>query len=185
MIKDIIKSASDKMAKTVEHLKTEYIKIRTGKASIGLLDGIKIDYYGTPTPLNQVGNMATPDFHTISIQPWDKNIIQLIEKAILNSNLGLNPQSDGNIIRIPVPPLNEERRKEIVKMVKHKAEEGRVAVRNIRRESIEHLKKTEKAEHVSEDDRKHAETEIQKLTDKYIKEIDDTLSKKEKEIMEV
>jgi ribosome recycling factor len=129
--------------------------------------------------------MATPDFHTISIQPWDKNIIQLIEKAILNSNLGLNPQSDGNIIRIPVPPLNEERRKEIVKMVKHKAEEGRVAVRNIRRESIEHLKKTEKAEHVSEDDRKHAETEIQKLTDKYIKEIDDTLSKKEKEIMEV
>jgi ribosome recycling factor len=185
MIKDIIKVASDKMSKAVEHIRTEFIKIRTGKASIGILDDIKVDYYGNPSPLNQVGNISTPDFHTITIQPWDKTIISVIEKSILNSNLGLNPTNDGNVVRIPIPPLTEERRKEIVKVVKHKAEEGKVAVRNIRREQIDHLKKTEKEEHISEDDRKHGETEIQKLTDKYIKEIDEVLSKKEKEIMEV
>ncbi len=185
MIKDIIKVASDKMSKAVEHIRTEFIKIRTGKASIGILDDIKVDYYGNPTPLNQVGNISTPDFHTITIQPWDKTIISVIEKAILNSSLGLNPTNDGNVVRIPIPPLTEERRKEIVKVVKHKAEEGKIAIRNIRREQIDHLKKTEKEEHISEDDRKHGETEIQKLTDKYIKEIDEVLSKKEKEIMEV
>ncbi len=185
MIKDIIKVASDKMSKAVEHLRTEFIKIRTGKASIGILDDIKVDYYGNPTPLNQVGNISTPDFHTITIQPWDKTVISAIEKSILNSSLGLNPTNDGNVVRIPIPPLTEERRKEIVKVVKHKAEEGKISVRNIRREQIDTLKKTEKQEHISEDDRKHAETEIQKLTDKYIKEIDEVLSKKEKEIMEV
>jgi ribosome recycling factor len=185
MIKDIIKVASDKMSKAVEHIRTEFIKIRTGKASIGILDDIKVDYYGNPTPLNQVGNISTPDFHTITIQPWDKTIISVIEKSILNSSLGLNPTNDGNVVRIPIPPLTEERRKEIVKVVKHKAEEGKIAIRNIRREQIDHLKKTEKEEHISEDDRKHGETEIQKLTDKYIKEIDEVLSKKEKEIMEV
>jgi ribosome recycling factor len=185
MIKEVIKVATDKMSKAVEHIRTEFIKIRTGKASIGILDGIRVDYYGTPTPLNQVGNISTPDFHTITIQPWDKTIIPIIEKSILNSSLGLNPTNDGNVVRIPIPPLTEERRKEIVKIVKHKAEEGRVAVRNIRRDQIDHLKKTEKEEHISEDDRKHAELDIQKLTDKYIKEIDELLSKKEKEIMEV
>jgi ribosome recycling factor len=173
------------MKKAVDHIAAEYVKIRTGKASIGLLEGIKLDYYGTPTPLNQVGNISTPDYHTIAIQPWDKSIMPAIEKSILNSNLGLNPTNDGSLIRIPIPPLNEERRKELVKLVKKMAEEGKVAVRNIRRDEIEKLKKTEKEEHISEDDRKNGEHEIQKLTDKYIKEIDEVLSKKEKEIMEV
>jgi len=185
MIKDIIKDSSDRMKKAVEHIISEFIKVRTGKASVGLLDGIKVDYYGTPTPLNQVGNISTPDFHTITIQPWDKSIISIIEKAILNANLGLNPANDGTLIRIPIPALNEERRKELVKLVKKMAEEGRVAVRNIRRDEIEKLKKTEKTEHISEDDRKHGEVEIQKLTDKFVKEIDEILGKKEKEIMEV
>jgi ribosome recycling factor len=185
MIKDIFKVTKERMIKAVEHITSEFVKVRTGKASVGLLEGVKVDYYGTPTPLNQVGNLNTPDFHTITIQPWDKTVIQAIEKAILNANLGLNPSNDGTVIRIPIPPLNEERRKEIVKHVRKLSEEARVSVRNIRRDEIEKLKKTEKEEHISEDDRKHAETEIQKLTDAYIKEIDALLQKKEKEIMEV
>lgn len=185
MIKDIIRDSGERMKKAVDHIAAEFVKIRTGKASIGLLEGIKVDYYGTLTPLNQVGNISTPDYHTIVIQPWDKTIISVIEKSILNSNLGLNPTNDGSVIRIPIPPLNEERRKELVKLVKKMAEEGKVAVRNIRRDEIEKLKKTEKEEHISEDDRKSGEHEIQKLTDKYIKEVEEVLSKKEKEIMEV
>ena len=185
MIKDIIKESGERMMKAVEHIISEFNKVRTGKASVGLLDGIKIDYYGTITPLNQVGNISTPDFHSIVIQPWDKSVMPVIEKAILNSNLGLNPTNDGTLVRIPIPPLNEERRKELVKLVKKMSEEGRVAIRNVRRDEIEKLKKTEKSEHISEDERKHGETEIQKLTDKYIKEIDEILHKKEKEIMEV
>lgn len=185
MIKDILKVTKDRMAKAVEHLTAEFVKVRTGKASVGLLEGVKVDYYGTPTPLNQVGNLNTPDYHTITVQPWDKNVIPLIEKAILNANLGLNPSSDGTIIRIPIPPLNEERRKELVKHIKKLAEEAKVSVRNIRRDEIEKLKKTEKEEHISEDDRKHGEAEVQKLTDTHIKEIDALVQKKEKEIMEV
>ncbi|TRZ65892.1 ribosome recycling factor [bacterium] len=185
MIKDILKQSGDRMSKAVEHIGAEFVKIRTGKASVGLLEGIKVDYYGTPTPVNQVGNLSTPDVHTITVQPWDKTVIPAIEKAILNSNLGLNPSNDGTVVRIPIPALNEERRKDLVKLIKKMAEEGRVAVRNIRRDEIEKLKKTEKSEHISEDDRKHGENEIQKLTDKYIKEIDEVLAKKEKEIMEV
>lgn len=185
MIKDILKVTKDRMAKAAEHLTAEFVKVRTGKASVGLLEGIKVDYYGTPTPLNQVGNLNTPDVHTITIQPWDKTVIPFIEKAILNANLGLNPANDGALIRIPIPPLNEERRKELVKLVKKLAEEARVSIRNIRRDEIEKMKKTEKEDHISEDDRKHGETEVQKLTDQYIKEIDVLLQKKEKEIMEV
>ncbi len=185
MIKDILKVTKDRMIKAVEHLTAEFVKVRTGKASVGLLEGVKVDYYGTPTPLNQVGNLNTPDYHTITIQPWDKNVIPLIEKAILSANLGLNPSSDGTLIRIPIPPLNEERRKELVKHVKKLAEEAKVSIRNIRRDEIEKIKKTEKEEHISEDDRKHGETEVQKLTDAYIKEIDALVQKKEKEIMEV
>jgi len=173
------------MDKAVEHVRNELIKIRTGKATTNLLDGIKVDYYGTPTPLIQLGNVSTPDYHTITIQPWDKTSMPLIEKSIIAANLGLNPANDGTLIRIPIPALNEERRKEIVKLVKKFAEDGKVAVRNIRRESIEHLKKTEKDEHISEDDRKHAETDVQKLTDRHIKDIEDLLGMKEKEIMEV
>ncbi len=185
MVKDILKGSGDKMDKAVEHVRNEFIKIRTGKATTNLLDGIKVDYYGTPTPLMQLGNISTPDYHTITIQAWDKTAVPLIEKAILSANLGLNPSNDGTLIRIPIPALNEERRKEIVKLVRKFAEEGKVAVRNIRRDSIEHLKKTEKEEHISEDERKHAETEVQKLTDKHIKDIDELLGLKEKEIMEV
>ena len=185
MIKDILKVANERMVKAIDHLKLEFIKIRTGKASIGLLDGIKVEYYGNPTPLSQVANVTTPDFHTINVQPWDKNIFGVVEKAILNANLGLNPSNDGNVIRVPIPPLNEERRKEIVKLVKKFAEETRVAVRNIRRDEIDQLKKTEKQDHISEDERKHGEQEIQKMTDKFVKEVDEVLAKKEKEIMEV
>jgi len=185
MIKDILKVTKDRMLKAVDHLTAEFIKVRTGKASVGLLEGVKVDYYGTPTPINQVGNLNTPDFHTITVQPWDKTVIPLIEKAILNANLGLNPSSDGTLIRIPIPPLNEERRKELVKHTKKLAEEAKVSIRNIRRDEIEKLKKIEKEDHISEDDRKHGETEVQKLTDQHIKEIDALVQKKEKEIMEV
>lgn len=185
MIPDIIKNADLKMIKAVEHVRNELIRIRTGKATTTLLDGVKVDYYGTLTPLNQLGNLSTPDIHTISIQVWDKTAVQAVEKAILNSNLGLNPMADGQLIRVPIPPLNEERRREYVKLVKQHGEEGKISVRSIRRDSIEELKKAEKAEHVSEDDRKHAENEVQKLTDKRIKEIDQLLAQKEKEIMEV
>lgn len=185
MVKDILKQTAERMSKAVEHVSFEFNKVRTGKASVALLEGIKVEYYGNPSPLNQVATLNTPDFHTITIQPWDKSIIGVIEKTILNSNLGLNPANDGNIVRVPIPPLNEERRKELVKLVKKLAEDGRISVRNIRRDEIEKLKKTEKEEHISEDDRKNGENEVQKLTDKYIKEIDNVLSKKEKEIMEV
>jgi len=185
MIKDILKNADERMSRAVDHVRQEFVKIRTGKASVGLLDGIKVDYYGTPTPLNQLGNISTPDYHTITIQPYDKSVIQSIEKAIQNANLGLNPQNEGTILRIPIPPLNEERRKELVKLVKKFAEEGRVSIRNIRRIEIEQLKKTEKEEHISEDDRKHAEKEVQKKTDAKIKEIEELLEMKEEEIMEV
>ncbi len=185
MIKDILKGTTDKMHKAVDHVRSEFMKIRTGKATTNLLDGIKVDYFGTLTPLIQLGNISTPDYHTLTIQVWDKAAVPHVEKAILSANLGLNPNNDGTLIRIPIPALNEERRKEIVKLVKKFAEEGKVAVRNIRRDSIDHLKKTEKEEHISEDDRKHGEQEVQKLTDKFIKEIDEIIAAKEKEIMEV
>jgi ribosome recycling factor len=185
MIKDIIKETDSKMDKAVEHVRSELVRIRTGKATTNLLDGIKVDYYGTLTPLNQVGNLSTPDIHTITVQVWDKGAIPAVEKAILNSNLGLNPINDGNVVRIPIPTLNEERRKELVKLIKKYAEDGKIAVRNVRRDEIERLKKAEKDQHFSEDDRKHGEVEIQKLTDKHTKEIDHLVTQKEKEIMEV
>ena len=185
MIKDIIKDTDSKMYKAVEHVRNELIRIRTGKATTNLLDGIKVDYYGTITPLNQIGNLSTPDIHTITVQVWDKGAVPAVEKAITNANLGLNPMSDGQLIRIPIPALNEERRKELVKLIKKYAEDGKIAVRNIRRDSMEQLKKAEKDEHVSEDERKHGEAEIQKLTDKHTKEVDLLIQQKEKEIMEV
>jgi len=185
MVKEILRQTDEKMHKAVEVVRLEFTKIRTGKATTALLDGIKVDYYGTHTPLNQVGNVSVMDVHTIAIQPWDKNMVPLIEKAILTANLGLNPISDGTVVRVPIPPLNEERRKELVKLVKKFAEEGKVAIRNIRRDAIEHLKKSEKAEHFSEDERKRGEAEVQKMTDKFIKDVDGLVVLKEKEIMEV
>lgn len=185
MIKDILKDADNRMLKAVEVVRTELVRIRTGKATTSLLDGIKVDYYGNPTPLNQLGTVSTPDIHTIAVQVWDKTAVSSVEKSILNSNLGLNPITDGQLVRIPIPKLNEERRRELVKLIKKFSEEGKVAIRNVRRDAIEHLKKAEKEDHVSEDERKIAETEVQKLTDKHIKEIDQILQQKEKEIMEV
>lgn len=185
MVKEILKNAEDRMKKSVEVLRDELARIRTGKATTALLDGIKVDYYGTMTPLRQLANISTPDIHTITVQPYDKGAIHAIEKAILNANLGLNPTNDGNVIRVPIPPLNEERRRELVKLVKKFAEDARIAVRNVRRDAIEHLKKAEREEHFSEDERKRGEQESQKLTDRYIKEIDALVALKEKEIMEV
>jgi len=185
MIKEIIKQTEDKMRKAVEVVRQEFVKIRTGKATTALLDGVKVDYYGSQVPLNQVANVSVKDIHTISIQPWDKTMIQPIEKAIIAANLGLNPITDTNGLRVPIPPLNEERRRELVKLVKKFAEEGKIAIRNVRRDSIEHLKKSEKQEHFSEDERKRAEQDVQKMTDKFIKEVDILVELKEKEIMEV
>jgi len=185
MIKEVIKQAEDKMHKAVEVVRQEFVKIRTGKASTALLDGITIDYYGAHSPLAQVANVSVKDIHTISIQPWDKSMVQPIEKAIIAANLGLNPIADSNGIRVPIPPLNEERRKDLVKLIKKFAEEGKIAIRNIRRDSIEHLKKSEKDEHYSEDERKRAEQDVQKMTDKFIKDVDGLVVIKEKEIMEV
>jgi ribosome recycling factor len=185
MVKDILKNAEDRMKKAVEVVREEFVKVRTVKATTALLDGIKVDYYGSIVPLNQVANISTPDVHTISVQPWEKNMLSVVDKAILNANLGLNPVNDGNILRVPIPPLNEERRKELVKLIRKFGEDGKIAVRNVRRDAIEHLKKSEKLEHFSEDERKRGEQESQKLTDKYTKEIDNLLALKEKEIMEV
>jgi ribosome recycling factor len=185
MINKVLKEAEEKMKKSVEVVRQEFAKIRTGKATTALLDGIKAEYYGSVLPLNQLANVSVLDVHTLVVQPWDKSALQSIEKAIQSSELGLNPVNDGNVLRIPIPPLTEERRKDLVKLCKKFAEDGRVAVRNVRRDSIEHLRKLEKEEHFSEDERKRAENEVQKLTDKYIKLIDELLEHKEKEIMEV
>lgn len=185
MVKDILKETETKMHKALEVVRHELIKIRTGKATTALLDGIKVDYYGTLTPLSQVGNVSVADVHTLTVQPWDKSMLDPVSKAIQVANLGLNPVKDGELVRIPIPPLNEERRRELVKLTKKFGEDGKIAIRNIRRDAIEHLKKSEKAEHLSEDDRKRGEGEVQKMTDKFIKDIDTFLAHKEKEIMEV
>jgi ribosome recycling factor len=185
MVETILKEARDKMHKATEIVRQELAKIRTGKATTALLDGIKVEYYGTMVPLSQVGNVSVADIHTLTVQPWEKQMLDPIQKAVLAANVGLNPIKDADIVRIPIPALNEERRRELVKLAKKFGEEGKVAVRNVRRDAIEHLKKSEKAEHFSEDERKRAETETQKMTDKHIKDIDALLAMKEKEIMEV
>lgn len=184
-IKNLIADAGQRMHATVETVRRELATMRTGRASLGMLDGIKVDYYGTPTPLNQVGNLSTPDPTLITIQPWDASLLPVIEKAIRGSDLDLNPQNDGKIIRIPIPTLTEERRKTLVKHAHKQAEEGRVAVRNVRRDANDHLKKLLKDHEVSEDDEKHAIAEVQKLTDQHIEQINDVLKKKETEILAV
>ena len=181
----LIKDAKGRMDKTIEALRNELAKIRTGKATTVLLDSIRVDYYGNMVPLNQVGNVSVLDAHTLSITPWEKQMVQIIDKAILEANLGLNPISDGTNLKIPIPPLNEERRKELVKLVRKFGEESKVAIRNVRRDANDHLKKEEKEKKMSEDQMHDAEGEVQKLTDEHIKLIDDTLKHKEKEIMEV
>lgn len=182
---EIIKDAKIRMDKSIESFRHEISKIRTGKATTALLDGIKVNYYGTSTPLNQMANVSVMDSHTLSITPWDKSIINDIDKAILTADLGLNPVNDGTNIKVPIPPLNEERRKELVKLVKKFGEEAKIAVRNVRRDANDHLKKAEKDKELSEDLRHDAESDVQKYTDEHIKRIDEIIKHKEEEIMEV
>ncbi len=184
-MEQLIKDAKSRMDKTLEALRHELIRIRTGKASVGLLDGIKVDYYGTMTPLNQVGNVSTLDAHTLLVTPWDKSAIQAIDKAIRTSEMGFNPVNDGTNVKVPIPPLTEERRKEMVKMVKKIGEDAKIAVRNVRRDTNEHLKKRQKDEKLPEDSLKDAEQKVQKMTDEHISHVDDILKHKEKEILEV
>lgn len=174
----------DGMTKAVAHTESELTKIRAGKASPGMLDGIYVDYYGTATPLSQVSNINTPDARTIVVQPWEKNLLSTIEKAIMDSNIGLNPQNDGSIIRLAVPPLTEERRRDLVKKVKEETEKGRVAIRNIRKDGNEQIKKL-KNDGASEDEIKVGEAEVQKLTDTYIAKVDQLAEIKEKDIMTI
>lgn len=180
----IIDDGKDSMTKAINHLETELVKIRAGKASPAMLNGIVVDYYGNPTPIDQVGNISVMDARTISIQPWEKNMLQPIERAIIAANIGINPQNDGNIIRLFLPPLTEERRKEMVKRCNGEGEQAKVAVRSVRRDGIEHIKKLQK-DGLSEDQAKDAETEIQEMTDKFISLVEKHLEAKEKEIMSV
>ena len=180
----ILEEGKDSMTKAINHLETELVKIRAGKANPSMLDGIVVDYYGNPTQINQVGNISALDARTISIQPWEKNMLQPIERAIIAANIGINPQNDGNIIRLFLPPLTEERRKEMVKRSNGEGEQAKVAVRSIRREAIEQIKKLQK-DGLSEDQAKDAETEIQEMTDKFISLVEKHLTAKEKEIMSV
>ena len=175
----------NKMKKTCESLTTQYATIRAGRANAAVLDQIQVDYYGVPTPIQQVASIATPDPRSLLIQPWDASILKGIEKAILASDLGINPQNDGRMLRLVFPPLTEERRKELVKQTKKYAEEAKVAIRNIRRDAIDKFKKQQKSSEITEDDYKIAEKDIQKLTDDYIKELDRIAEKKEKELTEI
>jgi ribosome recycling factor len=184
-VKEIFAESEQRMKKSIESLKKDFTRIRTGRASAALLDGITVEYYGSPMPVNQVAAISVPDARMIMIQPWEKSMISPIEKAIQASDLGLNPQSDGNVIRLPIPPLSEERRKDLFKHCKKISEDNKVAIRNIRRDSNERLKESEKGKKITQDDLKKGQDEIQKLTDKYIKSVDDMLSLKEKEILEL
>lgn len=185
MLQEVLKEAERKMSAVIDSTKREFATIRTGRATPSLLDRVTVDYYGTETPLNQLASISVPEPRMLMVQPWDKSAVKAIEKAILTSDLGLTPSSDGNVIRIPIPPLTEERRKELVKLVRKVAEEKRVAVRNIRRDANEEVKSLEKSGEISEDESRRTQSEIQELTDKYIEQVDELLAAKEKEILEV
>ena len=185
MIADIKKSAEQKMAKSLEALKHDLGKVRTGRAHAGILDHVLVDYYGTMTAIPKVANVTLADARTITVQPWEKKLAHTIEKAIRDSDLGLNPSTSGDTIRVPMPALTEERRRDLIKVVRHEAENARVAVRNVRREANEHLKKLLKDHKVAEDDERRAQDEVQKLTDKYVAEVDHALAEKEKDLMQV
>jgi ribosome recycling factor len=184
MIEDIYQETRENMGKSVDDLKREFKKVRTGRASLSILDGIRVNYYGTPTPLNQMATLAVPESRLITIQPWDVSGIKEIEKAILKSDLGLTPSSDGKIVRIAIPPLTEERRKELVRVINKMSEEHKVAVRNIRRDSNEMLKDLKKEGDISEDEAFKAQDQVQKITDDHINLIDQITKEKEKEILE-
>ena len=182
---DILKQTEHKMGVTVEKLREDFTKIRTGRASTGLLDKIKVDYYGCPTPINQVAQVGVGDAHTLTVQPWEKNMVKAIEKAIRESDLGLNPATSGDTIRVPLPPLTEERRRELSKIVKGFGEDAKVAVRNLRREANTSLERLEKDKEISEDDQRAYEKDVQKLTDRFVAEVDKVIAEKEKESMPV
>ncbi len=184
-IADVKKNTEQKMQKSIETLKADLAKVRTGRAHTGILDHVMVDYYGSPTQITQVANVTLLDARTIGVQPWEKKMIAVIEKAIRESDLGLNPATQGDVIRVPTPPLTEERRKEMVKLVKGEGEDAKVAVRNIRRDANEGLKKLLKDKAVSEDDERRAQEDVQKLTDKFVAEIDKLMVEKEKEILTV
>ena len=185
MINDIKQDAKERMTKSVESLKSQMSKIRTGRAQPALLDGITVDYYGSSTPLRQVANVVAEDSRTLAVTVFDRSMIQAVEKAIMTSDLGLNPSSAGTTIRVPLPALTEERRKDLIKLVRAEAEQARVAVRNVRRDSNADLKTLLKDKDISEDDDRRAQEEIQKLTDGFVKQVDDLLTAKEKELMEI
>ncbi|GDX60062.1 ribosome-recycling factor [Nitrosomonadaceae bacterium] len=185
MIADIKKAAEQKMQKSLEALKIDLGKVRTGRAHTGLLDHINVDYYGTPMPINQVANVNLIDARTIGVSPWEKKMLGVVEKAIRDSDLGLNPMTIGEVIRVPMPSLTEERRRDLTKIVKHEAEDARIAMRNIRRDANTHLKELLKEKKVAEDDERRGQDEIQKLTDRHILEIDKMLQIKEVELMAV
>lgn len=180
-----IKNYDEKMLKTIEVVKANFASVRAGRANAGVLDRITVEYYGTPTPLNQVAAVSSPDPRTLVIQPWDGSLLKAIEKAIQTSDLGINPQNDGRVLRLAFPQLTEERRKELAKQVKKYGEEGKVAVRNIRRDAMDEIKKKTKKSEITEDDQKNLEKELQDLTDKRCKEIDELTAKKDKELMAV
>ncbi|NUM30813.1 MAG: ribosome recycling factor [Bacteroidetes bacterium] len=183
-LNSILNYTKEHMEKAIEHTRIEFSRLRAGKAMPSLLDGVMVEYYGANMPLNQVASVNTPDARTISVQPWEKSMIPVIEKAIMNANLGFNPQNDGTIILIPIPPLNEERRLSLVKQVKHEAENSKIAVRNLRKDANEKIKKLQK-DGLSEDLAKDAENDVQKMVDNFIKKIDEITTVKEKEIMTV
>lgn len=184
MIEDIKKDAAERMKKSVVSLQQEFTKLRTGRAHTSLLDHIHVEYYGTEVPLNQVANVGVEDSRTLTVAPYEKQMVPVVEKAIMNSDLGLNPATAGTVIRVPLPPLTEERRKDMIRIVRHEAEGGRVAIRNIRRDAMHDLKELLKEKEISEDDERRAEEAIQQLTDKYVAEVDQQLAEKEKELLE-
>ncbi len=182
---DIIKDLHDRIGKTLEQLRHDLAGVRTGRANLHMLDGVRVDYYGTSTPLNQVATLSVPEARLIVVKPWEKNMIPVIEKAIRDANVGLNPMSDKDLVRVPIPPLTEERRREIVKQVKHKGEEFKVAVRNERRDAKELIEASEKESEISEDEAKKALEKVQKETDEGVKKVDEIVASKEKEVMQV
>ena len=182
---NVVESCKQNMDKRLKAFEADLLKVRTGRASINILDNVKVDYYGTPTPLNQVATLATPDARTITVAPYEKKLMQDIEKAIMKADLGLQPTNDGNIVRLPIPALTEERRKDIVKNLKKLAEEAKVAIRNVRRDANELVKKQAKDKTISEDDAKRLETEVQKHTDAFTKSIEERLAKKEGEVLKI
>jgi len=185
MINEILKDATERMEKTLSATKTELSRIRTGRANLALLDTVKVDYYGSKTPLKQVANLGVPEPRLITVQPWDRSLLGEIEKALQKADLGITPNNDGHVIRLPIPALTEDRRKELVRLLHQMGEEGRIAVRNIRRDALDQMKKAQKEGGISEDEEYNGGIDVQELTDEYIKKIDESIKSKEEEIMEV